>query len=44
MPPGTEARPLQHREYALIGPGMKKEVRVTTNPEYYEEHAENVEL
>ena len=44
MPPGTEARPLQHREYALIGPGMEKEVRATTNPEYYEEHAENVEL
>ena len=44
MPPGTEAPPLQHREYALIGPGMKKEVRVATNPGYYEEHAENVEL
>ena len=44
MPPGTEARPMQHREYALIAPGMDKEVRVTTNPEYYEEHAENIEL
>ncbi len=44
MPPGTEARSLQHQEYALIAPGMGKEVRVTTSPEYYEEHAENVEL
>ena len=44
MPPATEARALQHQEYALIAPGMEKEIRVTTNQEYYEEHTENMEL
>ena len=44
MPPGAEVRATGHREYGLIAPGMDKEVRVTTSPDFYEEHAENVEL
>ncbi len=32
------------REYGLLAPGMKKELRVTTDPVYYEEHSENLEL
>ena len=44
MPPGTQVRAMGHREYGLLMPGMDKEVRVTTNPELYEEHAENMEL
>ena len=43
-PPGIEARSLGHREYGWLAPGMKREVRVTTDPVYYEEHADNVEL
>ena len=44
MPPGTTIRALGPREYALLAPGMEKEVRVTTNADFYEEHAENIEL
>ena len=44
MPPGTEIEPLSHREYGLRAPGMREALRVTTDPAYYEEHAESVEL
>ena len=44
MPPGTQVRALGEREYALRAPGMTAELRVTTDPDYYEEHAESVEL
>ena len=32
------------KQYAFLCPSMEKEVRITTDPDYYEEHAENVEL
>ena len=44
MPPGTDIQPLGHREYGLLAPGMAERLRVTTNPTYYEEHSESVEL
>ena len=44
MTPGTQVRPLGAREYALRAPGMDEEVRVTTDAEYYDEHAESVEF
>ena len=44
MPAGTAVRAMGHREYGLLAPGMDKEIRVTTNPNFYEEHGENVEL
>ena len=44
MPLDAELRPLGNREYALRMAGMTDFVRVTTNPAYYEEHAESVEL
>ena len=44
MPPGTEIEPLGHRGYGLRAPGMREALRVTTDPAYYEEHAESVEL
>ncbi len=44
MPPGTEIKPLGNREYALLAPGMATAVRVTTDPIYYEQHSESVEL
>ena len=44
MPPGVEIQPLGHREYGLLAPGMVERLRVTTDPEYFEEHAESVEL
>ena len=44
MPPGTDVQPLGSREYGLLAPGMIESLRVTTDPEYFEEHAESVEL
>ena len=44
MPPGVRIRHLGNREYALQAPGMATEVRVTTDAEYYEQHAESVEF
>ena len=44
MPPGTDIQPLAPREYGLLAPGMAERLRVTTDPAYYEEHAESVEL
>ena len=44
MPPGFEVRPLGRREYGVLKPEMKDRVRVTTDPAYYEEHSESLEL
>ena len=44
MPPGTDVQPLGHREYGLLVSGMTERLRVTTDPEYSEEHAESLEL
>ena len=44
MPPGTDIQPMGHREYGFLAPGMTESLRVTTDPEYFEEHAESVEL
>ena len=44
MPPGADVQPLGHREYGLLVPGMAQRLRVTTDPAYYEENAESVEL
>ena len=43
-PPGVEIRPMGHREYGLSAPGMSAPLRVTTDPEYFEAHAESVEF
>ena len=44
MPPGFEVKPMGRREYGVRKPGMKDRVRVTTDPKYYEEHSESLEL
>ena len=44
MHPDAELRRLGNREYTLRLPGMAEFVRVTTDPAYFEEHAESVEL
>ena len=31
-------------EYGLLAPGMTERLRVTTDPEYFEEHAASLEL
>ena len=42
--PGFALRQLRGREYALLLPGMAEELRVSTDPDYVEEHPEDVEL
>lgn len=44
LPAGTRVRSLQQREYAWQAPGMAEEIRVTTDPTYFEQHPESVEL
>lgn len=44
MPPGIRTGEMTHREYRYSAPGMAEELRVTTDPDYYEEHADSVEL
>ena len=44
MPDGLEVRRLGRREYSLKVPDMAEAIRVTTDPEYFEEHADSVEL
>ena len=44
MPPGVEVGTMGAREYSLLAPGMNQALRVTTDPAYYEEHAESLEL
>jgi SNF2 family DNA or RNA helicase/regulator of RNase E activity RraB len=44
LPPGIEATPLGKREYRFRQPGLSREVRVSTDPTYYEQHADSVEL
>ena len=44
MPPSVDVQPMGPREYGLLAPGMTERLRVTTDPAYFEEHAESMEL
>ena len=44
MAPGVRVRRLRKGEYAVLAPGMAAEARVTTDPAYYEEHADSLEF
>ena len=44
MESDVEVRPLGYREYSFKASGTKGPLRVTTDPDYFEEHAESVEL
>ena len=44
MPPGTDVWSLGNQEYGLLASGMPEQLRVTTDPTYFSEHAESVEL
>jgi len=43
-PPGISLDRLRYREYAYLAPGMERKIRITTDPEYFQEHAESMEL
>jgi superfamily II DNA or RNA helicase len=44
MPAAIRVRPLAEREFGYLAPGMHAELRVTTDPEYFEEHPDSLEL
>jgi len=44
LPPGVEVKTMGAREYSYLSPGMREPIRVTTDADYYEQHADSVEL
>lgn len=44
LPSGITAKPLGVGEYSYLAPGQTAAVRVTTRPEYFDDHADSMEL
>lgn len=44
LPAGVSAGLMSAKQYAYSAPGMAEKIRVTTDPSFYEEHSESVEL
>ena len=44
MPPSFEVSALGIRQYGYLVPGMNRALRVTTDPEFFEEHSDSLEL
>jgi superfamily II DNA or RNA helicase len=44
LPPGIEVETMGAHEFKLRAPGMADWIRVSTSPEYYEQHADAMEL
>jgi hypothetical protein len=44
LPPGVSANALHSREYSYSAPGMREPLRVTTDPDYFDQHPSSVEL
>jgi SNF2 family DNA or RNA helicase len=44
LPPGLVVKKLQNGEYAYQAPGMASPVRITTRPDYFDEHSDSLEL
>jgi hypothetical protein len=44
MPPGVSVRRLREHEFGYLAPGMGREVRVTTDAEFFEQHSDSLEL
>jgi SNF2 family DNA or RNA helicase len=43
-PVGIHVNGMGQREYSYLAPGMSQPLRITTDPEYYQEHTESIEL
>ena len=43
-PPGLVVKKLQNGEYAYQAPGMTHSVRITTRPDYFDDHSDSLEL
>jgi hypothetical protein len=44
LPPGLEVETMTAGEYKFSMPGMSNSLRITTKPDYFEQHPESVEL
>jgi len=44
LPDGFTVRPLGPREYSLTAPGRESAIRITTDSDYFEKHADSVAL
>jgi hypothetical protein len=44
MPPGIRAKVLGARDWSWLAPGMPAAVRVTTDPDCFEQHRDSAEL
>ena len=44
LPEGINVQQLGHREYRYRAPGIEHELRITTDPKYFDENPESVEL
>ncbi|MEQ9335163.1 SNF2-related protein [Thalassobaculum sp.] len=44
LPPGDETKKTGKKDYAYLAPGMSAAVRVTTDAEHFEQHADSLEL
>jgi hypothetical protein len=44
LPPGIDVSSTGLKDYSYLAPGMSAPIRVTTDPEFFEQHAESVEL
>jgi SNF2 family DNA or RNA helicase len=44
LPPGLMVKKLQNGEYSYHAPGMAAPVRITTRPDYFDEHSDSLEL
>jgi len=43
-PAGIHVKGMAQREYSYLAPGMSQPIRITTDPEFFQEHTESVEL
>lgn len=44
LPPGGEAKVTGSKDFSYQQPGMEKPIRVTTDPAFFEQHSDSVEL
>jgi hypothetical protein len=44
LPPGVVVKKFGNGEYAYQTPGMPEPIRITTRPDYFDEHSESLEL
>lgn len=44
LPPGDEATETGQKDFGYLAPGMEEAVRVTTDPDLFEQHADSLEL